>query len=94
MIDTHNEHPDTYRFKDECENWYGIPIETITAIGEKYNSIQDVWRGHVSLNVATGAICSTELKRRVREKWQKTVEFEYQVFGFEFRRKSSTGRYH
>jgi len=87
MIDTYNEHPDTYRFKDDCENWYGIPIETITAIGDKYDTIQDVWRKHVSLNVATGAICSTELKRRVRERWQKETDYEYQVFGFEFDKK-------
>jgi hypothetical protein len=87
MIDTHNEHPDTYRFKDECEKWYGTPIETITAIGKEYDSIQHVWRKHVSLNVATGAICSTQLKRRVRERWQKETEYEYQVFGFEFDKK-------
>lgn len=87
MMDTHNEHPDTYRFKEDCEKWYGTPIEIITGVGEKYTDIQDVWRKNVSLNVATGAICSTELKRRVREKWQKTAEYEYQVFGFEFDKK-------
>ena len=87
MIDTHNEHPDTYRFKSDCEEWYGLPIETITAIGVDYDSIQDVWIKHQSLNVATGAICSTQLKRRVRERWQKTAVYRYQVFGFEFDKK-------
>lgn len=87
MIDTHNEHPDTYRFKEDCERWYGIPIETITEIGKKYDSIQDVWVKHKSLNVATGAICSTLLKRRVREKWQKDTDFTHQIFGFEFDKK-------
>ena len=87
MIDTHNEDPDTYRFKRDCETWYGIPIETISAIGSTYNSIQDVWVKHKSLNVATGAVCSSELKRAVREKWQKSNTFEYQVFGFEFSKK-------
>ena len=57
MIDTNNEDDDTYRFKADCEKWYGKEIETITYIGEKYISIQDVWRKHLSLNVATGAIC-------------------------------------
>ena len=37
--------------------------------------------------MATGAICSTQLKRRVREKWQDVNEFDYQVFGFEFEKK-------
>lgn len=87
MIDTHNEHPDTYRFKKDCEVWYGKSIETITAIGSEYDSIQHVWRKHVSLNVATGAICSTQLKRRVRERWEKDNDYDYQVFGFEFEKK-------
>lgn len=87
MIDTRNEHYDTYRFKDDCEKWYGVDIESITAIGGKYESIQDVWRSHKSLNVATGAICSTMLKRRVREDWQKENDYTHQVFGFEFDKK-------
>lgn len=87
MIDTYNEDEDTYRFKSDCEKWYGVEIETITGIGSKYKSIQDVWEYHESLNVATGAICSSELKRRVREKWQKENEYVHQVFGFEFDKK-------
>lgn len=87
MIDTDNEHIDTYRFKEDCEKWYGIQIETITAIGKKYNNIVDVWKKYKSLNTATGAICSTELKRLVRENWQKNNAYTYQVFGFEFESK-------
>lgn len=79
-IDTKNEDKDTLRFKYECENWYGANIETITS---DYNSIEEVWYKFKSLNVATGAICSTELKRLVREKFQKTNKFSYQAFGFE-----------
>lgn len=87
MIDTKNEHDDTYRFKKDCSTWYGLPIETITGIGEKYKNIQDVWIKHKSLNVAHGAICSTVLKREVREAWQKQNDFTNQVFGFEFDKK-------
>jgi 3'-phosphoadenosine 5'-phosphosulfate sulfotransferase (PAPS reductase)/FAD synthetase len=88
MIDTQNEHSDTYRFKKDCQKWYGIDIETITGIGEKYGNIFDVWRKHKSLNTATGAICSTNLKRLVREKWEKqNQDFLHQVFGFEFDKK-------
>lgn len=87
MIDTQNEHEDTYRFKKDCEKWYKLPIEIITAIGGKWKSIQDVWITRKSLNTATGAICSTELKRIVREKWEKENEFKHQVFGFEFESK-------
>ena len=65
FIDTMNEDDDTYRFLKDCEAWYGIPIETISQ-GE-YKNIQEVWYKYRSLNVASGAICSTQLKRLVRE---------------------------
>ena len=65
------------------KNGGGGEIETITDIGNKYESIQDVWIKHKSLNVAHGAICSSELKRRVREKWQKDNKYTYQAFGFD-----------
>lgn len=81
FIDTHNEDEDTYRFKKDCEQWFGAEIETICS-NEMY-SVQEVWRKHLSLNVANGAICSTVLKRKVREQWQKTNEYDYQAFGFE-----------
>ena len=83
FIDTFNEDKDTYRFKNDCENWYGIKIETITAIGGDFKRIQDVWFKFLSLNVATGAICSSQLKRVVREKWEKENQFTHQVFGFD-----------
>jgi 3'-phosphoadenosine 5'-phosphosulfate sulfotransferase (PAPS reductase)/FAD synthetase len=89
MIDTKNEDKDTYRFKQDCEKWYGCPIEIITALGgdSGYETIQDVWRRYKSLNVATGAICSAELKRAVRYDFQDNNEYDYQVFGFEFDKK-------
>lgn len=87
MIDTKNEDDDTYRFKRDCEQWYRKGIETISAIPDRYGSIQDVWRKYLSLNVAHGAICSTELKREVRIRWQKENEYSAQVFGFEFTKK-------
>jgi len=87
MIDTHNEHEDTYRFRSDCEKWYEKPIEVISCIGDKYSTIEDVWERYLSLNVATGAICSRVLKRDVREKWQKDKDITHQVFGFEFDKK-------
>lgn len=83
FIDTFNEDKDTYRFKKDCEQWFGKEIETITGIGEKYKSIQNVWIKHKSLNVANGAVCYGELKKQVRIKWQKNNEFKHQAFGFE-----------
>lgn len=88
MIDTLNEDIDTYRFKEDCEkHLYGKEIESINGFGNEYEKIEDVWRKHLSLNVASGAICSYKLKRLVRERWQKENEYDHQVFGFEFDKK-------
>lgn len=84
MIDTKNESDDTYIFKDQCQSFYGVEIETISAIPEKYASIEEVWISTKSLNVATGAICSTKLKREVRERWEKKNSYSFQIFGYEF----------
>lgn len=81
MIDTMNEDPDTYRFLMECEKWYGLEIETIR--NEEYDDIRDVWYKYKSLNVSFGAICSSELKRKAREDWQKENEYSAQAFGFD-----------
>lgn len=83
FMDTYNEDIDTYRFKNDCEKWYGKKIEVISSIPEKYDSIQDIWYKFKSLNTAHGAICSTELKRELRIRWQKINFFRYQIFGFD-----------
>src|SRR6187551_2372748 len=78
FIDTKNEDEDTYRFLKDCEVWYGVKIETISAITGRpfdrehgmWESIQSVWSEYASLNTAHGAICSTELKRYMREFYQ------------------------
>lgn len=85
FIDTYNEDDDTYRFLYDCEKWYGKKIETITRIGEKYDCIQDVWYKYKSLNVAGGAICSSELKRELRKEWERENDFKYQAFGFDIK---------
>lgn len=85
FIDTFNEDRDTYRFKDDCEAWYGLPIKTITAIGEQFTSIEAVWFKYLTLNTATGAICSSTLKRDVRLKWEKENTFKHQAFGFDLK---------
>lgn len=81
FIDTHNEDNDTYRFMLDCEKWYGLKIATITST--KHKDIQSVWVRYLALNNATGAVCSSELKRQVREKWEKDNVWKHQVFGFD-----------
>lgn len=81
--DTKNEDPDTYRFLFDCEALYGQPIERISRIGQDYQHISDIWHKYLSLNTATGAICSTELKREVREAFQNLKTDHAQVFGYD-----------
>lgn len=85
LLDTGNEHGDTYRFLEDCEKWYGLSIEKLRS--EDYKNIQETWYRHKSLNTANGAVCSYMLKRRVREKWEKENTFDHQVFGFEYDKK-------
>ena len=81
IIDTLNEDDDTYRFLKDCEKWYRINIESISS--SKYQSIQQVWNKYKSLNVASGAVCSSELKREVRKAWQSNNDYSFQVFGYD-----------
>lgn len=81
FIDTYNEDLDTYRFMKHCSNVWGCEIENLH--NGDYLSIQEVWRRYNSLNVAHGAVCSTDLKRVVRERFQKENKFSYQAFGFD-----------
>lgn len=84
FIDTHNEAEDTYRFKADCEKWYGKEI--LSVWNPKYQSIQEVWYKFKSLNVANGAICSSELKRAVRLQYEKdNPNITHQVFGFDIK---------
>lgn len=89
MIDTKNEDEDTYRFKRDCEKWYGKEIEIITTIGTnlKYTSLEDIWYDHLALNNAAGAICSSEAKRMVRVDYQRRNKIDYQVFGFDWKQR-------
>lgn len=80
-IETGSHHPDLLRFKKDCENWYGQEIVTIQ--NEKYEDHYDVIRQTRYINGASGARCTGDLKRRVREKWEKDKSIKGYVWGFE-----------
>lgn len=87
FIDTKNEDDDTYRFKADCEKWYGCEIETICS--DKYDDIEDIWFEHLTLGLAKGAKCSSELKIIVRQQFTKKNDFSIQAFGYD---NGETGR--
>ena len=64
-------HEDNVRFKKECEEWYGISIETWQAKG--YNNQFDVILKDKYVNGPGGARCTLVLKKRVRQKLEREV---------------------
>lgn len=75
-------HEDNERFIEECEKWYGVPIERIRS--NKYKDQFDVIEKTNYINGAAGARCTLELKKKVRYEYEKKHEGAEQVFGFEF----------
>lgn len=85
-IETGSHHDDTLRFKQDCESWYGQEIKTIQT--SKFKDHFDVIKQKKFINGPTGARCTMELKRKVRETWEKTQNnITGYVWGFEFSHK-------
>jgi hypothetical protein len=84
--DTGNEDEDTERFRKDCEKLYGQEIIRLSRFDDVHytpKNIEEIWFKYETLNNATGAICSTELKREVREAYQNLKTDYAQVFGFD-----------
>jgi 3'-phosphoadenosine 5'-phosphosulfate sulfotransferase (PAPS reductase)/FAD synthetase len=81
FIETGAHHPDTERFKKDCEKWYKREILTLQT--PKYLDHFDVIEKTRYINGPAGARCTTELKRKVREEWEKTQNIKGYVWGFE-----------
>lgn len=78
-------HPDNDRFKKQCEEWYGIEIEVWRS--EKYKDQFDVIEKTRYINGPSGARCTKELKKEVRFRVEREIDYRYQVFGFEYNKK-------
>ena len=73
-----NEHPDNERFLQNCERWFGVQILRLRS--EKYKDCWEVWEKTRYLAGIHGARCTTEMKKLVRQKFQKITDL--QIFGF------------
>lgn len=80
FCETNQHHPDNVRFKEECEEWYGQKIHTLT--NAKWKSVEKVLE-HGFINSPGGAYCTKLLKKDVRITLEKITDFDGQVFGFE-----------
>lgn len=67
-IDDH--HPDTLRFKDDCEKWYDREIEIIQSKLKSVENAVLLAGGRGYINGQGGAACSFRLKRQLREQWE------------------------
>jgi 3'-phosphoadenosine 5'-phosphosulfate sulfotransferase (PAPS reductase)/FAD synthetase len=76
--DTGAEHPDNERFLRECEEWFGRPIQRLK--NERYDSVWQVWWERRFLVGPTGALCTAEMKKKVRFAFERPDDV--QVFGY------------
>lgn len=68
-IDIVDQHPDSLRFVRDCEKLLDREIEIIRS--DEYKSVDDVHKRKKFINGAYGAPCTLELKKRVREQWER-----------------------
>lgn len=72
------EHPDNARFLKDCEVWFGKPITILQ--NERFNgSIYEVFKLGF-MKSPKGATCTTQLKRKVRAKFQ--LPDDIHIFGY------------
>lgn len=84
-----NEHTDNERFLKDCEAWYGLPILRLRS--DKFKDCWEVWEKTRYLVGIRGARCTTEMKKIVRQKFQKISD--KQVFGFTIEEQSRAERF-
>lgn len=75
-----NEHEDNDRFAADCERWFGKPI--LSRRSTEYTDCWDVWIRRRYLNGIAGAPCTLEMKKRVRQDFERSWHPDMQVFGF------------
>lgn len=76
--DPGSEHPDNERFIADCERWCGQSVVRLHST--KYRDTWDVWTKRRFLNSPAGALCTVELKKKLRQAFQEPDDV--QVFGY------------
>ena len=66
-----DQHEDTLRFVDECEQWFGRPIERLQSPYKTVEKACLAAGGRGYINGPGGAACTLRLKKRVRQHWEK-----------------------
>ena len=84
-IETGSHHKDNERFLEQCEEWYGQKIVNIK--NPNYRDVFDVVKRNRYVNGPSGAKCTTELKRKVRKRYEYGKEIKSYVWGFHYGRR-------
>lgn len=71
-LDVKEQHPDTYRFMADCERVLGRKFTILK--NEKTHSAVEIIRKRRYINGPSGAPCTSELKRKVRQRWEQTQD--------------------
>lgn len=80
-FETGAHHPDHYRFKKDCEKWFGQKI--ITVRNKKYASPLDVVVKDKFINGPSGARCTLKLKKEMRWAIEKIMDYDFQIMGYD-----------
>ncbi|MDC0004541.1 hypothetical protein OAE19_09130 [Porticoccaceae bacterium] len=84
------EHPDNSRFLKDCEKWFGQEI--IILGNDKYQrSIYNVYESTRYLKGPSGARCTGELKKSVRQQFEEPTD--RQVFGYTVEEQNRVDRF-
>jgi 3'-phosphoadenosine 5'-phosphosulfate sulfotransferase (PAPS reductase)/FAD synthetase len=84
-----SEHPDNERFIRDVEQW--LDIEVVQLRSAKYADTWQVFRERRFLNSPAGALCTAELKRKLRHQFQQADDI--QVFGYTVEEKGRAQRF-
>jgi argininosuccinate synthase len=85
FIETGGHHKDMPRFIKDCEDWFKCKVKVLQ--DTRFTDHIDLCEKLKVVNFVSGAECSRTLKKKVRQNYEKTIEAEHQVFGFEFEKK-------
>lgn len=88
--DPGSEHPDNQRFLKDVESWLGVKVEVLRSA--KYRDTWDVFKKRRYLNGVKGALCTVELKKKLRQDYERLGE-DIQVFGFDAAEEKRAARF-
>jgi hypothetical protein len=75
-----DEDSDNDRFAADCAAWFGQPIIALSST--EYTSAEDVWQRRRYMSGPGGAVCTLEMKKRVRQDFERAWQPDHQVFGY------------